>query len=454
MKTLDFAEKHKTQYCIPLQLRDEQIKAALKRVKKRMQPAKRDRVESIAVVCYGPSLKKNWQEIKKFKNIITCSGAHKFLLENGISPKGREWWHVDVDPRAHKVALLGKPRKGIHYLASSTCHPKYFDALEGFDVALWHVFDNSEQAQQVLPRGEWCFTGGSNVGMRAMVLARFLGFVNQEVFGMDGCFEGKARHAGEHPNPGVAEFRTEVNGKTFITTPSMLECAKQIKHEVDMLPDCNVKFHGEGLVQEIMRDYQRPAHSKPVAIAVEHPELISAEYKRMNEQLHESRLDYGISGAKYAEIVFKLCQNMKTAAVLDYGCGKGYLAKALPFPIWEYDPAVPTKAELPRPADLVICTDVLEHVEPEKLLFVLADLRRVTRKIGYFVIHLGPAKKQLPDGRNSHLIQKSEAWWKKTLGRYFEVGKVWRMDDKLVKKCSALHFIVGPRKEVDLRMAA
>lgn len=453
MKNLAFDEKHETKYCIPLWLRDEQIKSNLKAVKNRMQPAKRDRADSIAVVCYGPSLQDHWEEIKQFKNIVTCSGAHKFLLEKGIKPKGREWWHVDVDPRKHKLELLGKPRKGIHYLACSTCHPDYIKALKGFDVSLWHVFDNSEQAQTILPKGEWCFTGGSNVGMRAMVLARFLGFVNLEVFGMDGCFEGKKRHAGAHPNPGVAEFKTDLNGKTYITTPSMLECAKQIKHEVDMLPDCNVKFHGEGLVQEIMRDYQRPAQKKPVAIAVEHPETISAEYRKLNEELHASRLDYGTSGHKYAHIVAQLCQSMHTTSVLDYGCGKGYLAKNLSFPIWEYDPAIPHKAEAPRSADIVVCTDVLEHVEPEKLMFVLADLRRVTRKVGFFVVHLGPSKKALPDGRNSHLIQRSEAWWKKTVGQFFEIGRTWRIDDKEIKKCSALFFIVGPRRE-QMRMAA
>lgn len=445
MKPLAFDKKHETKYCIPLWLRDEQIKHSLGVVKNRVQPAKRDRADSVAVVCYGPSLKDTWQEIRKFKNIFTCSGAHKFLLSKGIKPKGRSWWHVDVDPRKHKVELLGKPQKGVHYFASSTCHPDYFKALEGFDVSLWHVFDTSEQAASVLPRGEWCFTGGSNVGMRAMVLARFQGFVNIEVFGMDGCFDGHTRHAGEHPNPGVAEFKTDLNGKTFITTPSMLECAKQIRHEVDMLPDANIKFHGSGLVQEIMKDYARPSHKKPVVIAVESPELISAEYKQMNEELHRQRLDYGTSGHKYSDIVFKLCQSMHDTTVLDYGCGKGYLAKQLPFPIWEYDPAIPTKAELPRPANIVVCTDVLEHVEPEKLMYVLADLRRVTKKVGFFVVHLGPSKKNLPDGRNSHLIQKPEKWWVKSIGQFFSIGRTWRIDDTVQKNCSALFFIVGPR---------
>jgi Methyltransferase domain len=109
---------------------------------------------------------------------------------------------------------------------------------------------------------------------------------------------------------------------------------------------------------------------------------------------------------------------------LDYGCGKSLLAKALPWPIWEYDPAIPGKEESPRAADLVVCTDVLEHIEPEKLPFVLDDLRRCVKKVGYFLIHTGPAAKKLSDGRNAHLIQKSRDWWEKKLGKFFTIGKV------------------------------
>ena len=46
------------------------------------------------------------------------------------------------------------------------------------------------------------------------------------------------------------------------------------------------------------------------------------------------------------------------------------------------------------------------------------------KRIGYFVIHTGPAAKTLPDGRNTHLIQQNAVWWRNMLGRFFAVGKV------------------------------
>ena len=103
--------------------------------------------------------------------------------------------------------------------------------------------------------------------------------------------------------------------------------------------------------------------------------------------------------------------------------GKGR-CKELPVPIWSYDPSVDREAESPRPADVVICADVLEHVEGEKILFVLDDLRRVTKQVGYFVIHTGPSSKTLADGRNAHILQRDKEWWAPDLKKFFLVGKI------------------------------
>jgi uncharacterized Rossmann fold enzyme len=188
IKTLDAAEKQAVSYCIPLWLRDEQIKLAIARVAGRIQAYEGiPRTESIAVVCYGPSLNDTWEKIKDFKHVITCSGAHRFLVERGIVPT----YHIEVDPRAHKVELIGPPDPAVEYLIASTCHPAVFDHLEGMNVKLWHVFDSQEEALRTLPRGEWALTGGCSVGLRALGIARFLGFVDLHVFGMDGS-EGES----------------------------------------------------------------------------------------------------------------------------------------------------------------------------------------------------------------------------------------------------------------------
>ncbi len=396
------------------------------------------RPEPVAVVNFGPSLNDTWEQIRDFTYVITCSGAHRFLVERGILPT----WHVEVDPRAHKVELIGPPQQATEYLIASTCHAKVFDHLEGHRVLLWHVFDSAEEGIRALPPGEWAVTGGCSVGLRTLTIAGFLGFRDLHVFGMDGCEGASGKHAAAHPSQPKGHAITVYNGVEYRTTPSMLAAAQQTWHELDQMPAVRATFYGEGLVQAMAKDYvPKPKQSAKAfqnVVGFVKPMLISAEYADLNRRLHRENLAYGVGGGRHAETVLKLCSGMGSTSVLDYGSGKGYLAKALPFPIWEYDPAVPGKESAPRPSDLVCCTDVLEHIEPEKLAFVLEDLRRCTRKVGYFVIHTGPASKTLPDGRNTHLIQEGLQWWQAKLSAYFTVGKI-------IPRGPELHAIVGPK---------
>lgn len=437
MKTLDITEREKISYCIPTELRDEHIRINCAKVAGRLgpEPAKDTRPEPIAIVCFGPSLKETWEELKNFRYIITCSGAHKFLIERGIIPT----WHVELEPREHKIQMLGPPHKEVEYLVASTIHPRYIDALDGFKVKLWHIFAGEADGQRVLPRGECALTGGSSVGLRCMTIARFMGFLDLHIFGMDGNMRpGEGGHAALHPNAPPEKVDTVFDGKKYLTTPSMLFCAKETWKELNQLPRVTAKFYGEGLVQHMARHYI-PKRSMSADIAFTKPELISKEYAELNSRLHRDNPMYGMGGAKFAQTAINLSKNLKTTSILDYGAGKRQLEKALPFPIWSYDPAVPEISAAPKPADIVFCTDVLEHIEPEKLQFVLDDLRRVTLKVGYFVINMGPAKKTYADGRNTHLIQEHQKWWEAKLSKFFEIAKT-------IVTGPSLHVVVGPKK--------
>jgi FkbM family methyltransferase len=442
-KHLNIEENMKISYCIPVELRDEQIKINIGKVKERLSPSTELIKEPIALVSFGPSLNDTWRELKKFNHIITCSGAHKFLLDKGLSPNNfKHWYHADLDPREYKIKILGEPRHGIEYLIASTIHPKYLDALKGYDVKLWHIFATDDEAERVLPRGEWKFTGGSSVGLRTFTLARALGYTDFHVFGMDGSMRPNETHTTEHPNPPPQSAETEYKGKKYITTPSMLHVAKETFKEMDQLPDCKFKFYGEGLVQDMAKDYV-PNVKRGSSLAFVSEETISKEYIELNRKLHEDNPSYGMGGSKYVNTVLELSKANKTTSILDYGCGKGMLAKGLPFPIWEYDPAVLGKTTVPKPADIVVCTDVLEHIEQDKLMIVLQDLKRCVKQVGYFVISTRKAVKTYANGENAHLIVQGKDWWEKKLKKYFEVGTVIEKE----KECE-LHVIVGPKKEV------
>lgn len=146
--------------------------------------------------------------------------------------------------------------------------------------------------------------------------------------------------------------------------------------------------------------------------------LISASYKELNKRLH-SKGNYGFSGHKYAPLVANIARQLETRDILDYGCGARTLEHALGYPIRNYDPCIEGLDTPPEPADIVVCSDVLEHIEPDCLDDVLDDLKRVTRKLGVLVIATRPAIKFLEDGRNAHLIQEGIGWWLEKLGKRF-----------------------------------
>ena len=141
--------------------------------------------------------------------------------------------------------------------------------------------------------------------------------------------------------------------------------------------------------------------------------LITDSYKQLNAELHAREPSYGTSGKKWTGAVYQIARQFNTRDVLDYGCGKQRLKEALSevLNIKGYDPAVPGLDAPPEPADLVVCTDVLEHIEPACLDEVLIDLRRLTKKVLFVVVSTRKAVKTLADGRNAHLIVEPPSWW-------------------------------------------
>lgn len=162
--------------------------------------------------------------------------------------------------------------------------------------------------------------------------------------------------------------------------------------------------------------------------------LISPEYRAIQEKLHE-RADFGNSSGKWAKPVALIANENEFETIGDYGCGKGDLKAALnhsPY-VFEYDPAIEGKQVPLPPCDLVVCTDVLEHIEPDCLEEVLDDLKRCTKKFGFFVVSTIPAEKTLPDGRNAHLIQEGmEFWLPKMWERWHVVRVEWLTGDLMI----------------------
>lgn len=166
---------------------------------------------------------------------------------------------------------------------------------------------------------------------------------------------------------------------------------------------------------------------------------ISPDYLALQQDYHKDRELYGTMGHRYAHSIRGLIETSGAKSVLDYGCGKGTLKTELGDIVSEYDPAIPGKDGEPQHADIVVCTDVLEHIEPDKLDSVLEHIRCLGHW-HYFVIATRPASKDLPDGRNAHLIIRDAEWWKRTLESRFDIQQ-WDVQE-LGVICVAKPFVL------------
>ena len=173
--------------------------------------------------------------------------------------------------------------------------------------------------------------------------------------------------------------------------------------------------------------------------------LISDYYKQQLKEYHKDR-SWGGTGRQHAQEILDIAKEYKCFDALDYGssdhedCLKRHFQRNYPGQLlfYEYDPAISHKSAMPSPKDILVCTDVLEHIEPDKLDNVLLHMENCMRKCGFFVISTIPAFSILPNGANAHLIVEDKDWWKEKLSTYFDVHQMWWTKNevrvKVVKK--------------------
>lgn len=157
--------------------------------------------------------------------------------------------------------------------------------------------------------------------------------------------------------------------------------------------------------------------------------LITPEYLRLNTTLHATT-NYGGGGWKWVGITLHFFQRQKAARIIDYGCGQGSFGAWWPSDLGlciNYDPVTFPARPTPQALDFVVCTDVLEHIEPDCLDAVLDDIATLAQRGALLVIATKPAKKALADGRNAHLIIEQAPFWVQKLtmlGRFKHVTQI------------------------------
>jgi uncharacterized Rossmann fold enzyme len=192
---------------------------------------------TLALCAYGPSLRDYIDELRETSaEIMTTSGAHDVLIENGITPR----YHVECDAQPHKAKLVTMPNDETEYCIASCCHPDVFDNLKGRKVVIWHMANSPEEnagIEKNYPNSVKVI-GSATSGGRSMGLGFVFGYRRFMVYGMDSSFpfdesspvEDQPQHAGQHPNKDrisrKVHITDEINGKRYYTTLPLLISAQ------------------------------------------------------------------------------------------------------------------------------------------------------------------------------------------------------------------------------------
>lgn len=226
----------------------EQIAANIKRIPGRVEPTLLEQVNPVAIVGFGPTLRATWEQVQDFRNIISTSGAHKFLVDRDIIPT----YHVDLDFRKHKAVHTKESHPDVDYLFASIVHSETLDNVEGKRVKLWHV----DIPGVKYPEGEFVAPGYWDVGQEAILIAKALGYRTMHLFGFDYAYEvGGTTHAAAHNGPKKPVVFANVGNRIYQTSDDLCRGVLSFTQLLKDNADISITLHGDGMLGQYLQKH-------------------------------------------------------------------------------------------------------------------------------------------------------------------------------------------------------
>jgi SAM-dependent methyltransferase len=370
----------------------------------------------------GPSLV-DWIDEIRWRQSI---GQTVFALNNTVTVLAANDIDIDhqviLDARESNVAFLGYAK---HYYLASQCHPLLFDRVK--NVTLWHQHypDDMEQFDSKIPEYNDDYAligGGTTVGLSTMALVYTLGFRKLHLYAYDSSYRGNALHSYPQDDPQRVVCDVTAAGKIFKSTLSMAQQAELFPKLSDMLIDagCVITLRGDGLLQHI---------SKMSAVKSD----VSEKEKYEEMWKHDVYRDFS-PGEQCIGTFIEVARPSPGSTVIDFGCGTGRASaildnyglnvtavdfasncldvKSLNFVQADLSESIPVTAEYGY------CTDVMEHIPPDKVDQTIRNIMRASGRV-FFQISLVPDNCGTLIGHQLHLSVHTYEWW---LAKFKELG--------------------------------
>lgn len=413
-------------YTVECNVSDDQIFANVlansKRIRKWLKRS--DAHNRTAILCgSGPSLADCMDELKYIKgDVFALNNAARYLYEHGIKAD----YQIIMDAQPRTIELVGPAWK---HLFASMVDPTLFDLCP--DAILWHASHgdlmideidgfpcHAESADQAFLIGS-----GITVGNTSLPLLYAMGYRRIHIFGMDSCHRGTQAHVlRQSINDGDPCTIVVFLGKEYVCSFTMKLQADNFMQRATAIRDggCAIQMHGDGYLQAIWRVAQGTLDEK-------------TKYEIM-WTMPEYR-ECGSPGEISAEDFIRIANPKPADTVLDLGCGPGRGGQAVrrlsgcriiyvdiaqnsaapdPFVVLDM-----SKDELPK-ADFGYCCDVMEHIPPEQVESVIANICRAV-PMAFFRISLLDDIKGVLIGHKLHLSVHSASWWLEVLKKFGEV---------------------------------
>lgn len=332
----------------------------------------------------GPSLSKFFplaRQLYPDAPVMALNGAYNALLDMGITPD----YYVQLDARPENVNFVTRPSGATTFLLASQCAPEMFEALEGFDVQMYHL--NTPTTRNVFPDSKVYFGGGSTVGTTALGVAASLGYRCLMLLGYDSSYTDDKSHVLPQPqNAGQKTLDVWVDDVKFISTPTMAKQVEEFRPWVKGLehsfPGLEVRLAGEGLLYH----YLMAGQSKSLTREEE-----AAKYAQIYKEDTYKMPPHRIEG------ITNILAARPRGTLLDVGTGRGEtldLAEGLGYQVRgtetvdyliEARPMTVVKALLPslpfpdKSFDTVTNFEVIEHLLPADVIPALRELERVAK---------------------------------------------------------------------------